>query len=366
MTQLRTARDRRGWSQSQLMAELRAAARSRGQELPADGTLRSMISRWETGRHEPSAMYRHLFDAVYDTGAAAGDAAAVSLRSHQFVPAWIGPDAASSIATVHALKPARAEWIEPQHRGVSGPSAEATCELHVWPHGVVIFHIVDELSFPSLASLALWREQTYDERLTWATGELRPIAPDAQAAYVLSLYWLDASDRSGPDHETQMRIICMPEILLDRHLDEPDDESRHTRARLTEDDLLASRWNHPEIRPFGVAGTSCAYASWSGVVYQAQAPARALTEPELVEHELAIQSTWTYCAHLSDAIEQGRDPVVPGEWGWRYLRAMRCRLTNPRPQEPPQHRSMREAILETSALVGHLDQALDALRELVR
>lgn len=310
-------------------------------------------------------MYRRLFETVYDTGAATGDATAFSLRSHQFVPAWIGSEAASDLATVHGLKPANVDWIEPRHRCVAGPS-DAFCELHIWPHGVVIFHIVDEVSFPSLASLSLWRERTYEERLTWATGELLQIAPYARAAYVLSLYWLDAAARSGPEYETLLRIMCMPEILLGRPLDEPDDGSRHTRARLTEDALLSSRRNHPDIRSFGVAGTSCAYASWSGFVYDAQAPARALTEPELVAHELAIQSTWAYCAHLNDQIEQGQDPVVPGEWGWRYLRAMRSRLANPRPQESPQHRSMREAILDTSGLLGHVDQALDALREVTR
>jgi hypothetical protein len=41
---------------------------------------------------------------------------------------------------------------------------------------------------------------------------------------------------------------------------------------------------------------------------------------------------------------------------------MRSRLINPRPRESGQHRSMREAILETSVLVDQLDQAIEALR----
>lgn len=123
---------------------------------------------------------------------------------------------------------------------------------------------------------------------------------------------------------------------------------------------------HPDIRSFGVAGTSSGYASWSGVLYHAQSASRALSEGELVNYELALQSAWAYCAHLNDQVEQGRDPHVPDEWGWRYLRAMRCRLANPRPQEPGQHRSMREAILETSGLISQLDQAIETLREVAR
>jgi hypothetical protein len=112
-----------------------------------------------------------------------------------------------------------------------------------------------------------------------------------------------------------------------------------------------------------VSGTSSGYASWSGVVYHAHALSRALAEDELVAYELALQSVWTYCAYLNDEIEQGRDPSAPEDWGWRYLRGARCRLAYPRPQESGQHRSMREAILETSGLTPQLGQAIDTLRE---
>jgi hypothetical protein len=120
----------------------------------------------------------------------------------------------------------------------------------------VIFHVVDERSFSSLAALPLWREQTYAERLSWATSQLQPVAPGAQAGYVLSLYWLTASGWSGHDYDTAMRIMCMPRVLLSRR---EDDGSRQrlerAEARLTEDALLATRWDHPGIRSFGVAGT---------------------------------------------------------------------------------------------------------------
>jgi hypothetical protein len=168
-----------------------------------------------------------------------------------------------------------------------------------------------------------------------------------------------------------MRIMCMPPVLLARDDDDDanDDSdedgraSQYAEARLAEDTLLATKWDHPDIRSFGVAGTSSGYASWSGVLYHAQSASRALSEDELVDLELAIQSAWAYCAHLNDELEQGRDPLVPDQWGWRYLRGMRSRLVNPRPRESGQHRSMREAILETSGLIEQLDQAIEALRD---
>ena len=55
-------------------------------------------------------------------------------------------------------------------------------------------------------------------------------------------------------------------------------------------------------------------------------------------------------------VELGADPDVPREFGWRFLRGVRSRLVNERPQETSQHRAMREAIIDTSGLRRHLDQ----------
>jgi hypothetical protein len=330
-----------------------------------------MISRWEAGHHEPSALYRQLFDAVYEAGVTTGGHTAAALRSHQFIVVWLGGVSAQELAVAHGMTLDTAPWTEPYRCRSASPTSECACNLHVWPHGVAICHVVDECSFSSLAALAIWRQHAYGERLRWATAQLQPIAPNARASYILSLYWLTASAWSGDDYETAMRIMRMPPVLLSRDDDDDgksdaghgDDRAhQHAEARLTENTLLATKWDHPDIRSFGVAGTSSGYASWSGVVYHAQSASRALSEEELVDLELAIQSAWAYCAHLNGELEQGRDPLVPDQWGWRYLRAVRSRLINPRPRESGQHRSMREAILETSVLVDQLDQAIEALR----
>ncbi|MDQ4037767.1 MAG: hypothetical protein M3313_05330, partial [Actinomycetota bacterium] len=91
-----------------------------------------------------------------------------------------------------------------------------------------------------------------------------------------------------------------------------------------------------------------------------------LLEHELVACELSVQAVWAYCDHLRQQVERGSDPVVAGEFGWRFLRGIRSRLTTERPQETSQHRSMREAVVETSGLARHLAQAVEILRECER
>ena len=365
MTDLQKARQRRGWSQSELIGHLRAAARSMGRELPEDSTLRGMVSRWERGHHKPHPMYGQLFDAVYDARATEGHGAELALRSHQFIPAWLGPESVRRAVELHCMDPDLDHWTEPHRCALPAPAGAASCDLYVWPHGVAILHVVDDLIFPSLAGLAVWRQRTYDDRLAWATELLQEAAPAATAAYVLSLYWMLDTPWAGDDHSTAMRLLCMPRVLVSK-LDGGCEHQHQAETRLTEDALLASRWDNESVQPFGVDGTSAGYASWSGVVYQAREPSRALEERALIDYELGLQATWAYCGHINGEIEQSRDPIVADDWGWRYLRSMRLRLANPRPQEPGQHRAMREAILQTSGLLGHLDQAIETLRDVER
>jgi hypothetical protein len=163
--------------------------------------------------------------------------------------------------------------------------------------------------------------------------------------------------------DTALRLLCMPRSLIER-----DDDSRVpslAHATLVEQALLREGFDHPGIVDFGIKGISMGYASWSGVVYNPTAPDRALREDEMVRCELAVQAVWSYCNHLRMEVETGRDPDVPDAFGWRFLRGLRSRLTTERPQETSQHRSMRDAIVETSGLSRHLIQATETLREAV-
>jgi hypothetical protein len=150
-------------------------------------------------------------------------------------------------------------------------------------------------------------------------------------------------------------------VLLDREIS--DTEQSQYSAEEAERALLAEGYEHSGMRSFGMRGVSAGFASWSGVSYYPVDPDRALAENELVAFELALQSMWAYCEHINGQIEQGHEPDVVGRYGYRFLRAAKSRLTNPRPQETGQHQTMREAIVETSRLPGILSQALEAMRE---
>jgi hypothetical protein len=286
----------------------------------------------------------------------------IGVRSHKFIAAFVGRDAVGRLAGLAAAEEAG------QTEGMACKSlpvdhAGGKCRLYVWPFGVVVYHLVEDLDLPDIASLAVWRYRSYPDNLAWATEHLRGLtgATGAKASYVLSLYWLHTAIWAGPVLDTALRIICAPRVLVDR--DMADVEACEDTARQAERALLAEGFEGDGMRPLGVKGVSAGYASWSGVVYHPCDPARALAEDELVSCELATQALWAYCEHINDQIEAGTEPDVDREYGWRFLRGARSRLANPRAQETGQHRSMRDAILETSGLLGHLEQAIDVLRE---
>jgi hypothetical protein len=272
----------------------------------------------------------------------------LGVRSHKFIAAWAGESSAGQETHDHQARPV-------EH-------LQGDCTLHLWPHGVAILHLVEELDLPNLAQLAVWRYRSYEQNLDWATSYLRNhVAADAAATYILSMYWIHQPTWAGNLLDTAVRIACAPRVLVDR--DKAGSEESLATAEQAERELLAQGFEHHEMRSFRLPGVSIGYASWSGVAYHPLDPSRCLAEDELVTYELQMQSIWAYCDHINSAVEQGRDPVVRDGYGWRYLRAARSRLTHPRPQETGQHRSMREAVLETSGLAGHLQQAIEVLRE---
>ncbi|MGH3775259.1 MAG: hypothetical protein ACRDRR_05905 [Pseudonocardiaceae bacterium] len=172
---------------------------------------------------------------------------------------------------------------------------------------------------------------------------------------------MDEHAWQGRDLLTALRLMCIPRVLVQR-VDEID-ESCLAPATLVERALLQDGFDHPELVDFSMKGISLGYASWSGVVYHPIARDRALHEDELVTCELSVQAVWAYCDHLRQQVENGDDPVVTAEFGWRFLRGVCSRLTTERSQETSQHRSMRDAVVQTSGLDRHLAQALEILRE---
>jgi hypothetical protein len=365
-------REEAGWGRPRLAKEFELVGRRHGIITPEPAAMEKQIYRLETGRTvRPSPLYSELYcltfgrsaiDLFGDIGGAGVPAGLTCLaRSHKFIPMFVGADVASTLCMVEKWSHAGDQWIECRRLAVEHPSGG--CHLYVWPFGVALFHLVEELTLDSVAQLAVWRMVTYEENMRWACERLQALSGGAVIGepYVLSLYWVDRPAWCGGELETALRLISIPRVLLQRA--DKVDESFLAPAALVERALIQDGFDHPEIIDFGMKGISLAYASWSGVVYHATARDRALREDELITCELSVQAVWSYCDHLRQQVEKGVDPVVPAEFGWRFLRGVRSRLTTERPQESSQHRSMREAVVKTSGLDRHLTQALEILRE---
>lgn len=233
----------------------------------------------------------------------------------------------------------------------------------MFPFGVGVVHLVEELSFPSIARLAVWRRDSYPDATAWAAAALADLAPTAittEPEYVLSAYWLHQPIWVGSELDTAMRLLGAPSALVDRDPCPPEVAIAH--AEVAERALLRDGFEHPDLVSFGLRGVSIGCASWSGVAYHPVADRRALLQDDVVAVELVVQALWCYCSRRIYEVENGLESQASAEYGARFLRASRSRLTVERPQEASQHRLMREAVIATSGLSKRFSVALDVLQ----
>ncbi|WTD64881.1 helix-turn-helix domain-containing protein [Micromonospora sp. NBC_01638] len=346
------------------------------------GVSERTVSKWEAGqdavRPRPE-MQAALDTALSRAGSQAADrfVAATSraapqhthvgadyrVQSHKFIPAYTSPSAATELATQGLFQRRPHEWLDVSIAGL--PHPEGTCTAHVFECGVVVLHIVQELNFRTLAALAAWRYASYEEDVPWAANQVaRLLSPTSSSdhvapEYVLSMYVLQESAWTGDELENALRLMSLPSVLVNRRA-RPCPEPVADDVELR---LLAQGFDQPSVQSFGVHGVSLGYASWAGVAYHALSPEQALMVDDLVSCEVDVQMLWAYCRHIQRQVEDGRDPAMPPEFGWRFLRAAHSRLTTARARETAQHCMMREAALSTSGLPARLMQAQAALRE---
>lgn len=365
----------RKWGRPRLARELHNYCLCQQWPSPGESNIAKQIYRLETGRiKSPDDFYVRLYCQFFNQTAHElfGDIRAPAstsvehyrMRSHKFVPIYVGPKAVERIREDGNHVPTVDQWTKCHRAAVNGH--DDLRAFYTWQYGVVVFHIVEELEPLTVAEVSLWRRETYPQNIEWATRRLldhyacRPLSEP----YVLSTYWVDETPHDETRRDIALRLLCIPRVLTERQDHDADDRrSRSAHAELVEQVLLREGFNHPGIEDFGIRGISTAYASWSGVVYHPTAPSRALTEDDLIACQLSIQAAWAYCDFIRQEVEDGRDPVIAEEYGWRFIRGLASRLTAERPQETSQHRSMREAIINTSGLAKRLQQALVTVKE---
>lgn len=376
------------------LAELRqAAGYNQHQFAPLTCYGRSTIANVETGRQQVPRVFWERCDKALDTGdtlALAADQIAALVRqrrapaldaarrgsappqalpgepfeveSHKFVPAYLGALRARELVERLKLRRSPHAWLD--CHVVPLQTEHGACGLYIFDCGVAVFHLRERCRSPSVSDLAAWRWTSYRAVLRWTGRELerllRTVGQESvDSEYVLSLYWLLRPSWTWQDLDTAVRLLSVPSVLVDR----VPTAQLIKEGRAAEQTLFQGGFRHPDLVPFGVQGVSVAYASWSGVAYHPLAADRALSTHDLVSWELTVQALWCYCQRVITEVEEGRDPSVPPEDGWRFVRAAHSRLTNARALESSQHRLMREAIVSTSGLPARLSAAQEILRE---
>ncbi|GLF98141.1 XRE family transcriptional regulator [Streptomyces yaizuensis] len=279
--------------------------------------------------------------------------------SHKVLPVYVG-EPLRALCTRARPSPAGPGGLEHRVTEVGHPDGPGA-RLYLYACGVAVFHLAQRRTAASPGELAEWRYRTYATDLVWADERLAELLGPGtpRAGYVLSAYVLEDSPWEARLLPTAMQVLTTPSAVVDRgHPDGP-----RRLGDETDRALLTQGYSHPDVVDFGSRAVSLGLAGWSGVAYHPLAPERALAADAIVALELDVQALWALSTHILDEVEAGRDPVMPADYGWRFLRGARSRLTAARPQETAQHQLMREAILTTSGLPDRLRSAQEALRE---
>ena len=147
------------------------------------GTLDSVarhIKRIEAGHvRDPSVVYRKLLCAVLkkteaalfgvaypyaaSNSRASGEVGLFQIRNHKLIPAFIGADRAGKVLSALAMRSTMIHSIRCYQCPVGHPRGDVSADLWVWPFGVALFHLVEDVEFSNLAHFAVWHRRVYDE-----------------------------------------------------------------------------------------------------------------------------------------------------------------------------------------------------------
>lgn len=366
-------------SHEKLAYLLREKAKERGVSIGTLDSVTRHIKRIEAGHvRDPSSVYKNLLCAVlkktesvlfgtvnreanHDSLDNSTQTRTFLLRNHKLIPAFIGADLAER-AINNLVVRTETSPADCYHCTLTHPRDGVVSDLWIWPFGVAIFHLVEDVKFSNLANFAVWHRRVYDEQMKWVNETIESLlASNASAQYAMPINWIVRSIWTESELDTALRILTTPRMLLQRTAHTETSDLAH--AELAERAIFQRGLNQFDAIEFGLEGTSVGVASWSGIVYFPLALPRALLESEILAYERTVQAAWSYCDWIRSQVEAGNDPQVRPQHGRRLLRALRSMITNPRAEESPQIYPLRSAILATSGITAHLNQAADALTE---
>jgi ribosome-binding protein aMBF1 (putative translation factor) len=179
------------------------------------GVDRTTVARWEAGEYEPQPWQRpriaeafgislcevnQLLDEVEAQARAVEGSTSLAgangalwteryIKGHKFIPVFVGAEAASALAASGQWDNVDDQWMACWRRAVEHPAG--SCQFYLWPFGVALFHLAEDLTFDSVAYLAIWRRISYEQNMHWAHDYLQELTGGRIAGqpYVLSLYW---------------------------------------------------------------------------------------------------------------------------------------------------------------------------------
>jgi transcriptional regulator with XRE-family HTH domain len=250
---LRERREELGWTQVRAALEIRSAAARAGlPDLAVDG---NMVSRWERGIR-PSRFYVRWIAEAYGRAVGAlgltapaaprtlgrtrGSNRTLMVRSHKFVPMYCTSAALAAIAT-RPLSAAR-------YQVAAGGNCATSVSAHLFPFGIVVFHICEEIEFPGVVWLAAWRKATYHHVRAAIDAELAEISGTALTEYVFSVYdILQHPWASGRPLRSGVRLVSMPSVLLPRSQRWDVSQAEVSRGHELEERLITQGFDHSEI-----------------------------------------------------------------------------------------------------------------------
>ncbi|MGH3775260.1 MAG: hypothetical protein ACRDRR_05910 [Pseudonocardiaceae bacterium] len=168
----------------------------------------AQIYRLETGRTlRPTPLYSKLYYLTFgrttlellgDLAAEVPAGATCITRSHTFIPAFVGAEVASALSTAGQWNHVDDQWTECRRRAVEHPAG--SCNLYLWPFGVALFHLVEDLALDSVAQLSVWRRITYEQNMQWAHDQLRALTGgevDGQPYVRVSTGWTSTRGKAA-------------------------------------------------------------------------------------------------------------------------------------------------------------------------
>ncbi|KNE83371.1 XRE family transcriptional regulator [Streptomyces xinghaiensis] len=297
----------------------------------------------------------------------AAQSAPCTVASHKFLPVYLGDRLQSLYRDASPRSPGPGGLEQRVLPG--GHTSARSSTVHIYACGLAVVHLEEHQCVDSLTELAVWRYRSYATDRAWASQWLtdllkrhavgdRIAEPVPAPEYVLSAYELREHSWTGTGLDTALQLLATPSVLVNRQ----DPEDITPLGSGVEAVKFRDAWTHPEALSFH-GGVSRGVVGWSGLAYHPQPEEHALTMSHIISLELDVQALWALSSHVLHTVEEGQDPVMPPEYGWRFLRGAYVRLTTARPMETAQHRVMREAVLATSELPDRLRAAQDALRD---